>query len=53
MRHLQFQHHNRDDDGKNTVAEGFESSCFHFRTPEWLRSLFSIGHLLATYGPRR
>src|SRR5436190_15606376 len=50
MRHLQFQHHNSNDDGKDTVAEGFESSCLHYRTPDWLRSLLSIGHLPASYG---
>src|SRR6184192_1854541 len=31
MRHLQFQHHNRDDDRKNAVAERFEPGRFHLR----------------------
>ena len=34
MRYLQFQHHNCDDDGKNTVTEGFQPGCFHFRTAD-------------------
>src|SRR5207253_4352847 len=29
MRHLQFQHHDCDDDGKDSVAERFETACFH------------------------
>src|SRR6267143_1219507 len=28
MRYLQFQHHDRDDDGKDTVAESFKAGCF-------------------------
>src|SRR5213596_2222161 len=39
MRHLQFQHHNRDDDGKDSVAKRFEPGCFHFRAAHGLRSL--------------
>jgi hypothetical protein len=35
VRHFQFQHHNRDDDSEDTVAERFEPACFHLR---WLNS---------------
>jgi hypothetical protein len=26
---FQFQHHDRDDDGKNAITERFEPGCFH------------------------
>jgi hypothetical protein len=29
VRHLQFQDHDRDDDGEDAVAEGLESVRFH------------------------
>jgi len=29
VRDLQLQHHDRDDDGEYTVAEGFEAIAFH------------------------
>lgn len=29
MRHFKFQHHDRDDDGEYTIAEGFETSFIH------------------------
>jgi hypothetical protein len=32
VRHLQFEHHDRDDDRDHAVAEGFESSFGHGRT---------------------
>src|SRR4051812_2539180 len=41
MRHLQFQHHNRDDDGKDAVAEGFKTGGFHFDLLDWLPGPFS------------
>ena len=30
VRHLQFQHHDGDDDGEHAVAEGFQPVLFHF-----------------------
>ncbi len=32
MRHLQFQHHDGDDDGQDAIAEGFESRFSHIIT---------------------
>ena len=29
MRHLEFQHHDGDDDGDNAITERFESSLVH------------------------
>src|SRR5437667_4375715 len=44
MRHLQFQHHDRDDDGKDAVAESFQQGCFH---------LSKLGRLLKTASESR
>src|SRR6266513_3871805 len=39
VRHVQFQHHDCDDDGKNSVAERFESTRFHLCAAHGLSSL--------------
>jgi hypothetical protein len=36
MRYFQFQYHDRNDDGKDAVAERLESGCFHPGRPLWL-----------------